>query len=201
MRRLLTPVAVVLLSIFVAACGGTTKAKSSAFQPSSTTSTATSATTTASTAQSSHPSQDDNHIATYGNAATEPDKREITGLIKRYYAAAGADDGAAACPLIYSPIARSVPEDYGRPPGPLITRGNTCTVVMSKSFKHIPNQSLAVLATTKVTGIRLNPDGNEGFVQLSSKTMPTGEIFVQREGHSWKVGALIGRACADCAAG
>jgi hypothetical protein len=49
-----------------------------------------------------------------------------------------------------------------------------------------------------VTGVRLN--GSYGFVQLSSKQIPTGMIFVQREGSTWKVGALIGRPCTGCAA-
>jgi hypothetical protein len=186
MKLLLALLAVVLLGVGVSACGGTSKNAGSA---------------TSSAAQTSRTPQDDNHISTYGHAAAEPDKREITALITRYYAAAATDNGAEACSLIYSPIAKSVPEDYGQAPGPPAVRGKTCAVVMSKIFKHTPSQSPADFATTEVTGIRLNPNGNKGFVQLSSKTMPTGEIFVQREGGSWRVGALIGRACADCAAG
>ena len=201
MKWLLVPIAVASLSVCASACGGAAKTTSSASQASSTASSTAATATTASTPRTSRPPQDDNHISTYGNAATEPDKREITKLVERYYTAAAADDGATACSLIYSPIAKSVPEDYGQPPGPPTTRGKTCAVVMSKVFKHVPNQLPSDFAATKVTGIRLNPNGNEGFVQLSSKAMPTGEIYVQREGPSWTIALLIGKKCADCAAG
>ena len=191
----------VLLSLCVTACAGTSKHTGSTSRAPENASTAGSTARTASTAQTgSHP-QDDNHISIYGHQATEPDKRAITALVNRYYVAAAADDGAAACSLIYSTLAKSVPEDYGQPPGLPTLRGKTCPVVMSKVFKHVPRQSTADFATTKVTGIRLN--GEHGFVQLSSRTIPTGELFVEREGGSgsWKVGALIGKACAKCSAG
>jgi hypothetical protein len=142
--------------------------------------------------------QDIDHISTYGREAGEPDRREIITLVSRYYAAAAADDGSKACSMIYSLIANSVAEDYGQPPGPPYLRGKTCPIVMSKLFRHVPGQTPATLAATRVTGVRLLP--RQGFAQLSSKAMPTGEIFVQRQGKAWKVGALIGRECTNCIA-
>ena len=117
-------------------------------------------------------------------------------LTKRYYAAAASDEGAIACTLIVSSLAKSVPEDYGRS-GPF--QGKTCPEVMAKVFKRVAGQPSGVLAATKVTGIRIS--GNRGFVQLSSSAMPTGEIYVLRKDGMWKVGALIGRACTRCSAG
>jgi hypothetical protein len=180
-----------LLGVNAAACGGASK---------NTASTATAGSTAASvsTARASRPPQDDNHISTYGYEATEPDKREITALVKRYFAVASADNGAAACSMIYSTIAKSIAEDYGKPPADPALRGKTCSVVLSKLFKHVPGQSIADLATTKVTGVRLK--GNFGFVQLSSRRMPTGRIVVEREGATWKIDQVISRACTDCAA-
>jgi len=150
------------------------------------------------TTSAARPPQNDDYISTYGQEASGPDRRAIVTLVKRYYAAAAADDGAGACGLLYSSLEKAIPEDYGQPPGPPTTRGKTCRVVMSKFFKHAPNQPFSELASTKVTGVRIR--GSQAFVQLSSKTMPTGEISVQREGQSWKIETLMGIACKNCAA-
>ena len=79
--------------------------------------------------------------------------------------------------------------------------GLAAVVVVSKLFRHLPGQSATDLAATKVTGIRINPNGREGFVQLSSPAIPTGEMFVLREGNTWKAGVIIGEACSNCSAG
>ncbi|HEY5192440.1 MAG TPA: hypothetical protein VIJ39_01050 [Solirubrobacteraceae bacterium] len=128
--------------------------------------------------------------ATYGHEASPADKRAITALVKRYYAAAAADNGAQACTLIYSIFEEAIPEDYGQPPGPPGLSGKTCTVVLSKLFRQVPGQPAAVLASTQVTGVRVN--GRKGLVLLHSRTMPEGEITVERELGSWKVASLIG---------
>jgi hypothetical protein len=191
MKLPLALLAMTLLGVSSTACGSASK------NTAATTTTGGTA-ASASSARSGRPPQDDNHISTYGYEATEPDKREITALVERYYAAVAADDGAKACSLLYSTIAKSVAEDYGKPPASPVLRGKTCSVVLSKLFKHVPGQSIADLATTRVTGVRLK--GNFGFVQLSSRTMPTGRIVVERERNTWKIDQVISRACTDCAA-
>ena len=185
MRRPFALAAIVLLSGWIAACGGTTR----------TTSTAPRTTTT-----EAGPRQTDAHISSYGSPAPEPERREITALVKRYYAAAAADDGVTACRLLDPTLARAVSNDYGGPTGSPETRGETCPVVLAKLLEHDPGEPFADLGTTRVTGVRLNPNGSEAFVQLSSRDMPTGEIFVQRKGQGWQVGVPLGRSCNDCAA-
>lgn len=182
-----------LLCVAVCACGGTTGGKS----PSSAVDVST-GTSSASDTQTSRPPQNDDYIQSYGHEASGADKRAISKLVKNYYAAAAADDGAKACRLIYSTLEEGIPEDYGKPPGPPEWKGKTCAVVMSKVFKHVPGQPAAVLAATRVTGIRLI--GNHGFAQLSSSAVPTGEISVQREGKAWKIETLLGRPCTRCSA-
>lgn len=139
-----------------------------------------------------HP-QNDDYISTYGHEAREPEKRRISDLVKRYYTAALAGEGAVACSFVYSTLAKSVAEDYGTAGSPHSTN---CAAVLPKLFRHAPGLSAADLASTTVTGVRLR--GNRGFVQLSSKAMRTGEISIEREGRTWKLGALLGRACANC---
>jgi hypothetical protein len=193
MKPLLMLLAVVLLSVGAIACGSSGSGTGSASQASSGAATsggATSTTSSTGSAQTSSSSQKSNNVSTYGKEAGEPDKREITALVNRYYVAAAADDGANACSLIYSVLAEAIPEDYGRPPGPLALRGKTCAAVMSKLFKRIPRQPSAVLATTMVTDVRVS--GKRGWVGLKSSAMPSGEIIVEREHNSWKIDTLIG---------
>ena len=100
--------------------------------------------------------------------------------------------------MIYSVLAESIPEDYDQGAGPSYLHGRkTCPAILSEIFKRVPGQPASMLATTKVTGVRLI--GNHGFVQLHSKAMPTGKIFVERERGTWKMGSLIGSPCTMCA--
>jgi hypothetical protein len=136
-------------------------------------------------------------ISKYGHPAQGPEKRAITALVRAYYVAAAADDGAKACSLLYSLLEEAVPENYGQPPGPPSLRGKTCATVLIKLFKQVPNQSSSVLAKTEVTGVRVR--GRVGFAQLRSSGMPMGQISVEREHQSWKVSSLIGSSCTKCA--
>lgn len=139
--------------------------------------------------------QNDDYISTYGHEASEPERHQVAQLVSRYYAAALAGRGAAACALVYSSLANSVAEEYG---GAVGLRDSSCSIVLPRLFEHVPALSTADLASTRVTGVRLR--GARGFVQLSSRGMLTGEIAIQREGGSWKLVALVGRACKRCAA-
>jgi hypothetical protein len=212
MKLLFVLLVLTLLGVSVTACGGASKGTGSASQtsssatatggaPTTTTFTGTTPAPTTATGVGSENAGGTDKIATFGHAASVADKQAITALVKRYYAAAVADDGAKACTLIYSLYEEAIAEDYGRsPPGPPGLSGNTCAVVMTKLFKHVPGQPPAVLATTEVTGVRVK--GKDGIVQLHSKAIPRGEIAVRRELGSWKVLAMIGKkACTNCTAG
>jgi hypothetical protein len=196
----LASLAIMLLSVGAAACGGANKATGSASQASSNVATTAAQTTTASTsakptATTAPRSGGESSLdaLNYGHEASEPDRRAITALVKRYYAAAAADDGATACSLIYSTFEEAIPEDYGQPPGPPNLRGKTCAVIMSKLFKQLPGEPPAVLAKTEVTGVSVR--GRRGFARLHSSAMHTGSIAVERERQTWKIQALIGSAC------
>lgn len=198
MNTLLALLAVGLLGISATACGGAVKDTGSASQISSTTGSvstkpASTGTTPSNAGRARSRHQDTGGIGsieTYGHEASAADRRAITTLVTHYYAAAATDDGAKACSLIYSIIAEGIPEDYGQPPGPAALRGKTCAAVMSKLFRRIPGQPAAVLATTRVIGVRVK--GRNATVLLHSKAMRVGEIHVERELGTWKIGALIG---------
>jgi hypothetical protein len=137
--------------------------------------------------------KDDNGIVDYGHLASATDDKAVTALVKRYYTAAVAGDGASACSMIIPSFARAVPEDYGRATGPTYLRGGkSCPAVMSLLFKHSHQQLAAGATTLEVTGVRVS--GNQGFALLGSRVTPASDIPVQREAGAWKVDALIGNA-------
>jgi hypothetical protein len=134
------------------------------------------------------PDNDNNHV--FGHAASAADARAATALVKRYYAAAAVGDGAAACPLIHSVMAESIPEDYGQSSGSPFMRGKTCAVVMSKLFKHLHKQLSADNATLKVAAVRIR--GNDASVLLSFGGMkPKYYLELHREGGAWKIDGLL----------
>jgi hypothetical protein len=179
MRQVVATGVAVALTVVAGACGGAGKG--------------TSAASSSSTATTPHAaSAEARRIVEYGHEASPADKQAITALVKRYYTAAAADDGATACSLIYSPLSESVAEDYGQAPGPAYLNGKTCAVVMAKLFRRLPGQSPSVLAATEVTGVRVN--GRKGYALLHSAAIPEGDIPVTRELGTWRVGTLIGGA-------
>jgi len=210
MKSLLALSAVALLSLGVAGCGGSSKGTDSTPQAypdaasgsaagttaSNTTPTASSAMTTGQRAKDSNDldddpnSDDDNPIVDYGHAASAPENEAITAVVKRYYAAAAAGDGAKACSMLVSTVAEAVPEEYGEASGPAYLRGKTCAVVMSKLFKRHHRQLADNIATFEVTKVRA--EEGKGLVVLRFATTPEPrKIAVRREGSVWKIKELL----------
>jgi hypothetical protein len=134
----------------------------------------------------SHYDQDDNAVLYFGHATSAAEARAIMALVKRYYAAAVASDGATACSLIYSIVAESVPEGYGQLPA---LRGKTCAVVVSKLFKKHHRELVAEVAGLEVTHVRV--EGDRGLALLRFRTMPERRVLVHREHGVWKMGVLL----------
>jgi hypothetical protein len=207
MKLLLALLATVPLSVGAAACGGTTQSGGSeTTQTRSATTASTQAATTSGTASTGYyvkadqdkdndvgaPYDDTNNnsVLDYGHAASPSDDKAVTALVKRYYTAAAAGDGASACSMIIPSLAKAVPEDYGRAPGPTYLRGGkSCPAVMSLLFKHSHQQLATYLATLKVVRVRLN--GKNGLVVLSFGTLPERQISVDQHGSAWKIEALL----------
>lgn len=132
---------------------------------------------------------DDGPVLRFGHAASTADRRAIEAVVKRYFAAAATKDGAAACSIITTPLAKSVPEDLGQPPGPAFLSGKTCAVVMSKLFKESSLQFTTYAKRLRVVGVRL--DRGRGFAILGFRDLPGRRIDVAREGGVWKIQALV----------
>jgi hypothetical protein len=110
-------------------------------------------------------------------------------LLKRYFAAAAASDGAAACALLVPSVSKVVPEDLGRSPGPAYARGATCATVMSKIFAPFHRQLALHVETLRISEARIEHD--EAIVVMSFKRLPAREIRVGRDHGLWRVHELL----------
>jgi hypothetical protein len=140
------------------------------------------------------PYDDTNNSAAldFGNPADSSDRRTITALVKRYYAAALAGDAARGCSMIYSPLAEAAGEDYGLAGGPSYSLGaKTCQEVLAKTYAHFHAQLAAEVPKLTVTHVLLKE--HHGVALLAFAGLPEREIPVTREGHIWRIAALLDR--------
>lgn len=122
-------------------------------------------------------------VREFGHAAGASETRAIAALVHRYYAAAAEGSGTKACALLYYILAESLPEEYGRPPGPLYLSGaGSCQAVLSRVFAHFHAQ-LALAPT--VTAVRV--EGGRAQALLAWTKLPAGSIELRREGSVWKL--------------
>ena len=181
-RSALVAVAVASLGVAVGACGSTGK------DTSRSTGVASGASMLGdedadSQGQSAYLDGDDGEVSDSGQRASAGVERAITTLVRRYYAAAAAEDGARACSLMYYIIAESIPEKYARAPGPLYLKGvDSCPALMTRVFRRLHAQ---LQAAPTVTAVRVS--GERADVLLGWKTLPAGFIKVRREGRVWKL--------------
>jgi hypothetical protein len=139
---------------------------------------------------------DDYPLTEYGHPASAVERQEIASLLGRYYAAAAAEDGAKACSLLDSHLARdprltkTVPEDrFSYPVRVRISPGERCPQVTSTLFKRRHRGLLQKALTLQVTAVRVS--GSHGVAVLGFKTAPEHWIPVVREDGVWKTQALL----------
>jgi hypothetical protein len=179
MKTLLALLSVLLLGLAAGACGGSTAGRTS-------TNAASSAHTHDRDDDNDH-NDDDNHVLYYGREASPTDRQAIVTLLTRYYAAAGASDGAKACPLLMSFIAEALPENLGHSP---TLRGKSCAVVISKLFKQHHKLLGGESATLKVMTVRV--EGDKALTVLSFANLPeVRQMTERREGSGWKIVTLL----------
>jgi hypothetical protein len=133
---------------------------------------------------------DDGSVRYLGRAASPREAQVIAALVRRYYAAAAAGDATRACGLLYYIVEESLPEEYGRPPGPPYLSGaDSCEAVLSRVFARFHAQ-LALAPT--VTGVRV--EGDHADALLGWTKLGAGFIEVKREGDVWKIDTPLATA-------
>jgi hypothetical protein len=130
--------------------------------------------------------KDDGMVAAFGHNAGPSEGKELTALVRSYEADSATGDGAAACALMYRLLARTIPESYGRPPGPPALRGTTCQAVMDKLFRQLHKQ---LIRKFQIMGVRVK--GNLAYVLMGAPTLPAGYMSLKREAGSWKISAML----------
>jgi hypothetical protein len=209
MKSLLALLAIALLSVGTSACSSASRGMSSASQASSSRRGSAPVTTAATPTGAylrgdddvdadNYSNSDDYRMRDYGHAANAVDRRAITALVERYYSKAVAEDGAAACSLIYSSLAKdpsltkTVPEDYSsREPHPHGLPGQSCVRATSLLFSQHHEALTADFATLQVTGVRVNRV--HGLALLGFRTTSERWIPVERDGGAWKIDSLLDR--------
>jgi hypothetical protein len=132
---------------------------------------------------------DDGAVRDYGHAAVGPDRRAVTALIGRYYAALAADDGAAACSLLDASLVRALVEERGPSASSSEPDGEACAVAMSKLLTRTLGRAPADLSDVTVIGVRV--EGDEGLALLRLRSAEVRNMPVSREGGVWKVDAYL----------
>jgi hypothetical protein len=155
----------VLVAALLGGCGGATRDSASRRQSTNTDASETAPAQANTTVDDDHdndvgaPYDDTNHrtLVDEGRTASPAERRAITTMVKSYYAAALAEDGARGCALLYSTLAEAAPEDESREPDtPPYMRGQTtCAGVLHAMFHHFHAQLAIDEPELEVTRIRM----------------------------------------------
>jgi hypothetical protein len=106
---------------------------------------------------------DDAHVLLFGEAAGGTDRKESIALVKNYFAAAAAGDGAAGCRLLVPFVAAALPEIAGHQPGA------GCALTLSRQFARRHRLLVEKRATMRFLAVRVH--GNRGLVVLAFPTV------------------------------
>lgn len=130
---------------------------------------------------------DDTQASTLGQPAAPADSRAVTALVKRYFAAAVAADGARACAMFSPGIARATPAIFGRPPTPY-ARGSTCAQVMHGMFRFRSYLMAAEARHLRVAEVRVKDSEGVALLSVRSGRLQQLRLLpVVRERGIWKI--------------
>jgi hypothetical protein len=127
-------------------------------------------------------------LAKYGHLADLPTTRSVTVMVKSYYAAAAADDGRKACILLDTSLTVGLTQATSQ--SAQDNTGHACASSMAVFFTR-QHQQLVADDVATMTVINVHVTGKVGLAVLGFRTMPEGEIILSREGHAWKINALL----------
>jgi hypothetical protein len=139
--------------------------------------------------------RDDAPVRHYGAAGTAGDMNTMAVVLKRFYAAAAAGDGARACGLLSAKLAhghrleRFVPEEYRPTQGATIFQGRGCAKVESTLFSIDREQLRAQSTSMLLPEVRVR--GRHAIAIVRFKHFPERQIALKLEDNGWKVDALM----------
>jgi hypothetical protein len=130
---------------------------------------------------------DDREAVLFGHPAGAVERRTITAVVLRYYAAAATGDVRKACSLLPSSLVRALPVEVGRLGPRYLRGGRTCEEILTRLFRrHHPE----LAAPINVTEVRVR--GDDAFALLGSKHMPASFITPKRIHGVWTTDEVLG---------
>lgn len=126
---------------------------------------------------------------TFGPAASPLEHEAIATLLKRYYDAAAADDGALACTLLDPLVAEAAVEEHRPGKGPPALRGRTCAQVLTKLFAQHHRELVEEAAALRVGWAQTKDQRATVLADFG----PTRErlVLVHRAHGTWQMDALL----------
>lgn len=125
-------------------------------------------------------------LAQYPTKPSPAEKRAIVALVRDYYAASVAGEGARACTLVVSELASGLSAQSVQPGSDSNGCAGGMTALLEREHGRL---SADDVPTMTIIGVHLK--GTLGLVVLGFARMPESQIIVQREGHEWKLGTLV----------
>ena len=131
------------------------------------------------------PDSDDRPVFEFGKPARAATRGEIAAVVKRYYAAGAAGDGAGACEVFMPFLANGAAQEYTLPGQS--HHFPTCAALMSAMFAQ-SRQELSAPVT--VVSVRVR--GHEARAIVASRTLRASQLELMRHAGSWRMLALSG---------
>jgi hypothetical protein len=138
---------------------------------------------------------DDRTVRAYGQRASAGERRAVSVIVKRYFQTAAQGDGARACKLLSTRLARRhdlssvVPSDYSSPKT-MALRGKPCAQFMDGLFA-IDRQQIAAADPASVVVTSARVKGRIGLAVLGFRIAPERQIRLRLEHRAWKMDALL----------
>jgi hypothetical protein len=127
---------------------------------------------------------DEASVGVSARSAGLHDRRAIARLVRGYFAAARAGNGAAACRLIRRDVAASLP--HAVPP---YARGRTCPPIMARLFAV--NRVQLVAEAARLVHVHAYVKGDEGWALVTFRGLATRGFPVAHETRIWKLGTVF----------
>jgi hypothetical protein len=129
---------------------------------------------------------DDGKVLAYGHAAGAGERRIATTLVKRYFAAAAAEDGARACRLLVPLLAEIAAEANEHAPA----ADRTCPAALSRLFRR--HHPLLVHKSASLEAIAVRVRGRRMLVVLEFPPLPEArQIEERRVGGVWRMFSIL----------
>jgi ketosteroid isomerase-like protein len=122
------------------------------------------------------------NLAGFGSPAGPADAHAIIAAAKRYYAAASHADAKTACAMMTPAVERRVAVEFGRFGYAYAHNAKTCVQTMQLIFDHLRHALSA-----RVLALNVLVKGDQAYVAIGSKTLPTSLLTVQRSAGAWKI--------------